>query len=68
MVHDGAHKLPRSCSTQQSVEVNVANPPENEWVRLPAKPGATKKDNVEQAHYMVRPEVGAMRLGSSDLR
>lgn len=68
MVHYGAHKLPRSCSAQQSVEVDVADPPEDEWVRLPAKSGATKKDNVEQAHNMVRPEIGAMRLGSSNLR
>lgn len=47
MVHDGAHKLPRSSPTQQSVQIDVADPPQDKRVRLPAKSVATEESNVK---------------------
>lgn len=68
VVDDGLYKLPRPCSAEQGVQVDVAYPPENKWVRLLAILGPSKEGYVKEAGDMVRPEVRAVWLGGCDLR
>lgn len=45
----------------------MTDPPEDERVWLAAEFGPAEEGNVEETRDMVRPEVGSVRLGSSDL-
>lgn len=49
MVHEGAHKVSLPSTAQQSVEVDVTDPPNDERVRLAAKLGAPQKGDVKEA-------------------
>lgn len=68
VIDDGSYKLSRACSAEQGVEVDVAHPPEDKWVRFLAILGAAKEGDVKETGDMVRPEVGAVWLGGCDLR
>lgn len=46
MINDGSHEFTRSCSAQQSVQIDVADPPENKRVRFTTELGPAKEGNV----------------------
>lgn len=67
MINDGPHKFTCACPTEQRVEINVADPPENERMRFTAKLGPAEKGDVEETRDVVRPEVGTVGFGSCNL-
>jgi hypothetical protein len=46
MINDGSHEFTRSRSAQQSVQIDVADPPENKRVRFTTELGPAKEGNV----------------------
>lgn len=57
VIQDGPDKLPVPGATQQGVKINVADPPDDERVRLLTKSGPTKKGNVEETGDVMGPEI-----------
>lgn len=57
MLDDGLYKFSGPCSTEESIQVNMAHPPKNERVWLPAKLGSAEKGDMEETRDMVGPEV-----------
>lgn len=57
VVDDGPNKLSRTCPAEEGVQIDVAYPPEDEWMGLLAVLGPSKEGDVEEARDMVRPEI-----------
>jgi len=47
MVDDCPHEFTCPCPAQQSIQIDVANPPENKGMRFTAELGPAEEDDVE---------------------